>query len=120
MDKLRSVCDVRLTELQSSNSEIRLLSSKLDLEKEQRRSALNNSFAHQDDSGSVNTLSGVWKTSLQRNVESCPSNDTLHPEAPVPVVSFYGPSPALSHAPSPMRFEASSGNGTLGVQMAAT
>ncbi|KAG8318260.1 SUMO1 sentrin specific peptidase 8 [Homalodisca vitripennis] len=49
MDKLRSVCDVRLTELQSSNSEIRLLSSKLDLEKEQRRSALNNSFALQDE-----------------------------------------------------------------------
>ncbi|KAG8306815.1 hypothetical protein J6590_038756 [Homalodisca vitripennis] len=48
MDKLRSVYDVRLTELQSSNSEIRLLSSKLDLEKEQRRSALNNSFALQD------------------------------------------------------------------------
>ncbi|KAG8279479.1 SUMO1 sentrin specific peptidase 8, partial [Homalodisca vitripennis] len=56
----------------------------------------------------------------KRKMESCPSNDTLHPEAPVPVVSFCGPSPALSHAPSPMRSEASSGNGTLGVQMAAT
>ncbi|KAG8269195.1 SUMO1 sentrin specific peptidase 8 [Homalodisca vitripennis] len=56
----------------------------------------------------------------KKRVESCPSNDTLIPEAPVPVVSFRGPSPALSHAPSPMRSKASSGNGTLGVQMAAT
>ncbi|KAG8265073.1 hypothetical protein J6590_103048 [Homalodisca vitripennis] len=62
----------------------------------------------------------IPKSSHSDTVESYPSNDTLHPEAPVPVVSFCGPYPALSHAPSPMRSEASSGNGTLGVQMAAT
>ncbi|KAG8297206.1 hypothetical protein J6590_040349 [Homalodisca vitripennis] len=49
MDTLRSVYDIQLTSLQSSKSEISLLSSKLDLEKEHRRTELNNSFALQDE-----------------------------------------------------------------------